>query len=43
MNFSKGNRQLAIKLLSSRLNIRPYDRLDKEVIDFREYKEGPET
>ena len=40
IDLSKGNRQLAIKLLSSRLNIRPYNRLDKEVIDFRECKEG---
>ena len=32
----KGN----IKILSLRLNIRPYNRLDKEVINFKEYKEG---
>jgi len=29
-----------IKTLSLKLNIRPYDKLDKEVIDFRECKEG---
>jgi len=27
-------------MLSLRLNIRPYNRLDKEIIDFKEYKEG---
>jgi len=43
MDLSKSNRQLTIKLLSSRLNMRPYDRLDKEVIDFRECKEGLAT
>jgi len=32
----KGN----IKMFSLKLNIRPYNRLDKEVIDFKEYKEG---
>ena len=35
----KGN----IKTRSLRLDIRPYNRLDKEIIDFREYKEGLET
>jgi len=30
-------------MLSLRLNIRLYNRLDKEVIDFRECKEGPTT
>jgi len=43
MNFSKGNRQFAIKLFSGRLNIRPYNKLDKEVIDFKEYKKGLTT
>ena len=32
----KGN----IKTLSLKLNTRPYNRLDKEVIDFKECKEG---
>ena len=40
INLGKGNRQLAIKLFSSRLNIKPYNKLDKGVVDFREYKEG---
>ena len=39
MNFSKGSRQLTIKFLSNRLNIKPYNRLNKEVIDFKECKE----
>jgi len=39
INLSKSDRQLIIKPLSNRLNIRPYNRLDKEVIDFKEYKE----
>jgi len=43
IDLSKGNRQLAIKLLSSRLNIRPYGKLDKKAIDFKECKEGPVT
>jgi len=32
-----------IKVISLRLNIRPYNRLDKEVVDFRECKEGLTT
>jgi len=40
IDLSKGNRQFAIKFLSGRLNTRPYNRLDKEVIDFKECKEG---
>jgi len=39
----KYRRKSNIKTLSLRLNTRPYDRLDKEVTDFRECKEGPET
>jgi len=38
--FSNSLRQLIFKFLSSRLNIRPYNRLDKEVVDFKECKEG---
>jgi len=30
----KGN----VKIFSLRLNVKPYNKLDKEVIDFREYK-----
>jgi len=40
VDLSKSNRQFIIKPLSSRLNIRPYNRLDKEVVDFKECKEG---
>jgi len=40
IDLSKGNRQFAIKFLSGRLNIRPYNKLDKEVVDSKEYKEG---
>jgi len=36
----KRRRKSNIKMLSLRLNIRPYNRLDKEVVDFRECKEG---
>jgi len=39
INLSKGNRQLAIKFFSSRLNIKPYNKLDKEVINSKKYKE----
>ena len=39
----KRRRKSNVKTLSLRLNTRPYNRLDKEVIDFKEYKEGPVT
>jgi len=29
-----------VKMFSLGLNIRPYNKLDKEVADFKEYKEG---
>jgi len=32
---------LVFQLLSSRLNIRPYNKLNKKVADFKEYKSGP--
>jgi len=35
-NLVKGARELIIKFLSSRLNIRPYDKLSKEVEDFKD-------
>jgi len=35
----KGN----VKMLSLRLNMRPYNKLDKKVADFKEYKEGLTT
>ena len=34
-------RELVFQLFSSGLNIRPYNRLDKEVADFKEHKSGP--
>ena len=34
-------RELVFQLLSSRLNTRPYNRLDKEVADFKKHKGGP--
>jgi len=40
ISLSKNKGQFTLKLFSSRLNIRPYNRLDKEVIDFKEYKKG---
>ena len=40
LHLSNSQRQLAFKSLSFRLNIRPYNKLNKEVIDFRECKEG---
>jgi len=43
MKLITGSRELTLKLFSSRLNIKPYDRLDKEVTDFKECKEGPTT
>jgi len=35
--------KIPFKMISLRLNMRPYDRLDKGVIDFRECKEGLAT
>jgi len=35
--------KIFFKVLSFRLNIRPYNKLDKEVIDFRECKDGLAT
>jgi len=40
LSLSKNNQQLIFKFFSSRLNIKSYNRLDKEVIGFKEYKEG---
>jgi len=39
----KGRHKGNVKTLSLKLNVRPYNRLNKEVVDFREYKEGLET
>ena len=36
IKFSKGNRQFTIKFLSSRLNIKLYNKLSKEVEDFED-------
>jgi len=43
MKIVKRRRKSNIKTLSLRLNMRLYNRLDKEVVDFRECKGGPET
>jgi len=40
VNFSKSNRQFTIKPFSGKLNIRPYNRLNKEIVDFKECKKG---
>ena len=34
-------RELVFQLFSNRLNIKPYNRLDKEVADFKEHKGRP--
>jgi len=36
LNLSQGAREFTIKFHSSRLNIKPYDKLSKEVGDFRD-------
>ena len=38
--FNQNSRQLILKPFSSQLNIKPYNRLDKKVADFRECKGG---
>jgi len=40
MQLQLGNNKVFFKALSLKLNIRPYNRLDKEVADFRECKDG---
>ena len=40
IKFFQGDSKLTVKFFSGRLNIKPYNKLDKEVIDFKEYKEG---
>ena len=41
LKFGKCRRQFTFKMLSLRLNTRPYNRLDKEIADFTECKEEP--
>jgi len=41
LKFSKCKEQFIFETLSFKLNIRFYNRLDKEVIDFKEPKSGP--
>ena len=41
LKFFISNQKLIIKHFSSKLNIRPYDRLDKEIADFKEHKDKP--
>ena len=36
-----GSRQLTLKFYSNKLNIKPYNRLDKKVTDFKKPKDGP--
>ena len=38
LKFSKNGRQFIFKMLSFRLNIKPYNRLNKKVADFKEHK-----
>jgi len=39
--FITDNRELTLKLFSNRQNTSYYNRLDKEVADFKEHKGGP--
>ena len=39
--FIISSQKLVIQFLSNRLNTRPYNRLDKEVTDFKKPKSGP--
>jgi len=39
MKLITGSRELTFKLFSSKLNIRPYNKLSKEVEDFKDYKD----
>jgi len=41
LQFAISSQELVIQFLSSRLNIKPYNRLDKEVTVFTKCKEGP--
>ena len=41
LKFSKHKEQFIFKMLSFRLNTRPYNRLDKKVTDFKEPKNRP--
>ena len=41
LQFIIGSKELVIQFLSNKLNTRPYNRLDKEVVDFIECKEEP--
>jgi len=43
MKLITSSRELTLEFCSGRLNIRPYNKLDKEVVDFKEYKEGLAT
>ena len=40
LHFNQNSRQLIFKLLSNRLNTRPYNRLDREIVDFKKCKGG---
>ena len=41
LQFTTSSQELVIQFLSNKLNIRLYNRLDKEITDFTEYKEEP--
>jgi len=43
IKFLKSNSNLIIKFFSSKLNLRPYNNLDKEIEDFKEYRNKLET
>jgi len=43
MQLQSGSNKVFLKALSLRLNMRPYSKLDKEVADFRECKDGLTT
>ena len=40
MQLQLSNSKIPLKAVSLRLNIRPYNKLNKEVIDFKECKKG---
>jgi len=39
MQLQLSSNEIPLKPIGLRLNVRPYNKLDKGVIDFREYKE----
>jgi len=43
MQLQPGSSKVSLKAISLGLNVRPYNRLDKEIVDFKECKEGLAT